>query len=92
MSNSTEDYEKTAICRISFDGYDWRNKITIQSPSGKRLSFQASWGAEVPEDLKELFTKWNNYWSSATFGSGEQHFDEELTYEMMEKIKNFSNK
>lgn len=46
---------KTAVCKISFDGYDWKNELKIISPSGtsRTLSCNGKWD-KMSKELKEL--------------------------------------
>lgn len=82
---------KTAICKITFDGWDWRNLITVTSPTGKTINMRADWHKTISEEVRECFTRWNDYWSTAKFGQGKQHFEEELSYEIMRELLRVSN-
>lgn len=85
---------KTCTCRVSYDDYDWRNKILIMVMIGdfspKSIRLTAFWGENVTTECKALFSKWNGYWSEAKFGSGEQHFEEEISEDLLKEMLNLS--
>ncbi len=70
-------------CKITFDGYDWRNLVTITSPSGKTISLTAYWGEKVSEETKDFFTELNNAWIDAKYGRGTQKIEKEISKNIM---------
>lgn len=91
MSNKQNlEIMKTAICKITFDGYDWRNEVSIQSPSGKTIYFNAVNMENLSNEAQNLLRKWNGYWKSAKFGTGIQRFQESLSYEILEEFLDYS--
>jgi len=81
---------KTAICKVDFDGWDWRSKFAIISPTGKRIGFEfnvrgqvtVGWFADnYPELCKKLFSH------SHQLG----FHDIEFTYAEMKVLLDLSN-
>lgn len=72
-------------CKITFDGYDWRNLITITSPTGKTISLRAYWGPTISEETKEFFTELNNAWVVAKYGIGTQRLQKEISKNIMKE-------
>ena len=77
--------EKTALCRVTYDGYDWRNLVTVKSPKGSSITFRATFAGISPE-LIELFRKWDYYYCDAKFGTGKQIFDEEIPVALLREM------
>ena len=72
MENQTS---KFVNCSVSFDGYDWRNLVTIKSPTGRSISLTANWKDSISKELRNLFTFLNDAWQEARFGTGVQKTD-----------------
>ena len=70
-------------CKITFDGYDWRNLITVTSPSGRTISLTAYWGEKVSEETKEFFSELNWAWQEAKYGIGVQRIEKKLSKNIM---------
>ena len=79
-------------CDFTFDGYDWRNAITVKSPSGKTIRLTANWGPNVSNEVKGIFTHLNDAWSCALYGIGGQKCQLGITRSTMEQLLKLSNK
>ena len=46
-------------CKVSFDGYDWRNIFVVQSPTGKRIYLECNgkWD-DMSSELLEMVNKY----------------------------------
>ena len=76
---------------VTYDGWDWRNIVTVTSPSGNTISMRALFrGDKVSDRLAALFSKWNSYYTSAKFGPGVQEFEETLSTDVMQELLEFS--
>lgn len=80
---------KTAICKVKFDGYDWRNKFEVISPTGKRIFFEISFGKNTPDwtELKEMNLELYEKLSECRYYSN--YNDVEFTYEEMRLMKSW---
>ena len=49
-----EKEEKTAECQIQFEGWDWKNVVTVKSTTGKVISFSTNGNWHLmPEEFKK---------------------------------------
>jgi hypothetical protein len=75
--------EKTAICKIEYDGWEWANSVLVKSPSGKTILLKAKFDETISDELRDRFSVWDNYYVKGTFGKGTQKFQEVLSYSLM---------
>jgi hypothetical protein len=87
MTNTTSKFVK---CEVTFDGWDWRNRVTIKSPTGKTISLTANWADTVSKEVQNLFTFLNDAWVSAKFGVGVQKTHFELSLGAMQELLSLS--
>jgi hypothetical protein len=61
-------------CKVTFDGYDWRNVATIESPTtGKTIQVMTDYREDVRSaEVREFFAYMEGCWMKATFGLGTQ--------------------
>ena len=76
----------TTICKISFQGHDWRNVLAVRSPTGKTLRVQCNgrWGSMSPE-LLALVRRYNQDADAPRWSSMPTH-PEVLSYAVMAEI------
>jgi len=77
-------------CSVTFDGYDWRNLVTIKSPTGRSISLNATWKDSISKELRNLFTFLNDAWTEARFGNGVQKTDFLLSTSAMQEAFDIS--
>jgi hypothetical protein len=84
---------KTAICKVNFTGYDWKNDMSVTSPTGKTIYFTTNgcWST-VSEELKAKFLEISDIWKFAKNGPGEYCGEFEFTYDEMRYMKSLADK
>ena len=87
MNNKKQIY----FCKVSYDGYDWRNKVTITSPkTNKTISLRAEWSDSISKSIQNFFTFMDDAWLSAKFGLGIQHTEYAFFVEDLKELLEIS--
>lgn len=75
-------------CKVEFDGYDWRNEISVQSPKTGRtihLTSNGNW-QRVSEEVVKFFRFLNDAYVKAKFGIGRQKTTYSLSKNALEEL------
>ena len=80
---------KTAQVRVSFDGADWRNLFTMQSPTGRVVTLHCNgkW-SKMSKELRRLVNKYQ-FADAADIPWGTA-CKETVTYDMMTEVLRLS--
>ena len=81
---NTTNATNTAACKVSFQGYAWRNEFTVVSPTGRRVTLRCNgkW-ARMSAALLALV---NKYQHTDAYAWGDFH-PETITFGLMAEIK-----
>jgi hypothetical protein len=80
---------KTAQVRVSFDGADWRNLFTMQSPTGRSVTLDCNgkWD-KMSGELLSLINKYQ--FADAAETPWRAECEETVTYDMMAEVLRLS--
>jgi len=76
---------KTAICKVQFDGDDWKNILTVESPTGDSVTFTTngtsnSMSVGLIKKIAEIHKQWKN-------GKSTDCGEIEFTFDQMAELK-----